>query len=67
MSLSGIEKLQKIEQVIKVGRALEQDKMMEVALLLGLTPELTKDMSIEDIFDALTVRMANLLKEIRDE
>ena len=68
--MNGLEKFDVIGKLTRLQRAMEQDDMMAVARVLGLTEELAEDMSVEEIFQSLAVRINDLVKkaqEILDE
>lgn len=53
-----------LRMMSRVNAALENDDYAELALALGMTPEMIEQMSIVEVFEAMTVRMSDLTKAI---
>lgn len=57
-------KIELLSKVAKVNTALDKNDYGELALALGLTKKMVEEMSLEDIFQAMTVRLSDLNKEL---
>lgn len=57
-------KIELLTKMAKVNSALNSNDYGQLALALGLTKAMVEEMSLEDIFEAMTVRMADLNKEL---
>ncbi len=57
-------KIELLGKLAKVNAALESNDYGQLALALGLTKAMVEEMSLEDIFEAMTVRMADLNREL---
>ena len=53
-------KLKAFSMLPKVNAALKNNDYGQLALALGMTPEMIEEMSIKEIMEAMTVRMADL-------
>jgi hypothetical protein len=59
-------KLKALSMLPKINKALEDNDYGQLALALGMTAEMINDMSIEEIMQAMTVRMADLNKTLEE-
>jgi len=57
-------KIDLLSAMAKVNAALNTNDYGQLALALGMTKAMVEEMSIEEIIDAMTVRMADLNKEL---
>ena len=57
-------KIELLGKLAKVNAALENNDYGQLALALGMTKAMVEEMSLEDIFEAMTVRMADLNREL---
>lgn len=57
-------KIELLGKMAKVNKALETNDYGQLALALGLTKAMVEEMDLQDIFDAMTVRMADLNAEL---
>jgi hypothetical protein len=57
-------KIELLTKMAKVNSALSSNDYGQLALALGLTKAMVEEMSLEDIFEAMTVRMADLNREL---
>jgi hypothetical protein len=57
-------KIELLGKLAKVNAALSSNDYGQLALALGLTKAMVEEMSLEDIFEAMTVRMADLNREL---
>ena len=57
-------KFQLLSTLSKVNKALETNDYGQLALALGMSKAMVEEMTIEDIFGAMTVRMADLNREL---
>lgn len=57
-------KIELLGKLAKVNAALESNDYGQLALALGMTKAMVEEMSLEDIFEAMTVRMADLNREL---
>jgi hypothetical protein len=53
-----------LSKISKVNQALNNNDYGQLALALGMTKEMVEEMSIDEIMQAMTVRMADLNKEL---
>jgi hypothetical protein len=53
-------KLKALSMLPKVNAALNENDYGQLALALGITPAMIEEMSIQDLMEAMTVRMADL-------
>ena len=59
-----VNKIELLGKLAKVNAALENNDYGQLALALGMTKAMVEEMSLEDIFEAMTVRMADLNREL---
>jgi hypothetical protein len=57
-------KIELLGMLAKVNKALESNDYGQLALALGMSKAMVEEMSLEDIFGAMTVRMADLNREL---
>jgi|688.fasta_scaffold2619609_2 hypothetical protein len=57
-------KIELLSTIAKVNKALESNDYGQLALALGMTKAMVEEMSINDIMEAMTVRMADLNREL---
>lgn len=57
-------KIELLGTLAKVNKALESNDYGQLALALGMSKAMVEEMSLEDIFGAMTVRMADLNREL---
>jgi len=57
-------KIELLSIIAKVNKALESNDYGQLALALGMTKAMVEEMSINDIMEAMTVRMADLNREL---
>jgi hypothetical protein len=57
-------KIELLSQMAKVNAALSTNDYGQLALALGMTKAMVEEMSIEEIIDAMTVRLSDLNKEL---
>jgi hypothetical protein len=57
-------KIELLSTIAKVNKALESNDYGQLALALGMTKAMVEEMSLEDIMGAMTVRMADLNREL---
>jgi hypothetical protein len=57
-------KITLLGMLAKVNKALESNDYGQLALALGMTKAMVEEMSIQEIMDAMTVRLADLNKEL---
>lgn len=55
-------KLELLDKIVAVNKAVESGELSAIAIALGITPEMSQDMSVRDIMEAMTVRLADLNK-----
>lgn len=60
-------KLDAMDRLLQFDDAYKQGSIAGMARAAGLTDKLVKDMSIEEIGDAISVRIADLLRIARTE
>jgi len=60
-------KLELLDKIVNVNKAVESGELSSIALALGITPEMSESMSIQDIMQAMTVRLADLNKLMEAE
>ena len=56
-------KIELLSQMAKVNAALNTNDYGQLALALGMTKAMAEEMTIEEIIQAMTVRMSDLNKE----
>jgi len=57
-------KIELLGMLAKVNKALENNDYGQLALALGMSKAMVEEMTLEDIFGAMTVRMADLNREL---
>jgi hypothetical protein len=57
-------RIELLSQMAKVNAALNANDYGQMALALGMTKAMVEEMSIPEIIDAMTVRLADLNKEL---
>jgi hypothetical protein len=57
-------KIELLSTIAKVNKALDSNDYGQLALALGMTKAMVEEMSINDIMEAMTVRMADLNREL---
>lgn len=57
-------KIELLGMLAKVNTALESNDYGQLALALGMSKAMVEEMTLEDIFGAMTVRMADLNREL---
>jgi hypothetical protein len=57
-------KIELLGMLAKVNKALESNDYGQLALALGMSKAMVEEMTLEDIFGAMTVRMADLNREL---
>jgi hypothetical protein len=57
-------KIALLGMLAKVNKALESNDYGQLALALGMTKSMVEEMSIQEIMDAMTVRLSDLNKEL---
>lgn len=57
-------KIKLLGTLAKVNKALENNDYGQLALALGMSEAMVEEMTLEDIFAAMTVRMADLNREL---
>ena len=57
-------KIELLSQMAKVNAALNTNDYGQLALALGMTKAMAEEMTIEEIIQAMTVRMSDLNKEL---
>ena len=57
-------KIELLGMLAKVNKALESNDYGQLALALGMSKTMVEEMTLEDIFGAMTVRMADLNREL---
>jgi len=62
-----VSKLELLDKIVNVNKAVQSGELSAIALALGITPEMTETMSIQDIMQAMTVRLADLNKLMETE
>jgi hypothetical protein len=60
-------KLELLDKVVAVNKAVESGELSAIAIALGITPEMSESMSLQDIMQAMTVRLADLNKLMEAE
>lgn len=60
-------KLELLDKIINVNKAVESGELSAIALALGITPAMSEQMSIKDIMEAMTVRLSDLNKLMEAE
>jgi len=59
-----VNKIELLGMLAKVNKALESNDYGQLALALGMSKTMVEEMTLEDIFGAMTVRMADLNREL---
>lgn len=57
-------KIELLSKMSKVNSALNSNDYGQLALALGITKAMVEEMTLQDIMEAMTVRMADLNKEL---
>jgi len=57
-------KLQLISKISQVNSALNSNDYGQLAIALGMTKEMVEEMSLQDIMEAMTVRLSDLNREL---
>lgn len=57
-------KIELLSTMAKVNAALNTNDYGQLALALGMTKAMVEEMTLQDIMEAMTVRMADLNKEL---
>lgn len=57
-------KIELLGMLAKVNKALESNDYGQLALALGMSKAMVEEMTLEDIFGAMAVRMADLNREL---
>jgi hypothetical protein len=57
-------KLELLSAMAKVNAALNTNDYGQLALALGMTKAMVEEMTLQDIMEAMTVRMADLNREL---
>jgi hypothetical protein len=57
-------KLELLSAMAKVNAALNTNDYGQLALALGMTKAMAEEMTVEEIIEAMTVRLADLNKEL---
>jgi hypothetical protein len=57
-------KIELLSTIAKVNKALDSNDYGQLALALGMTKAMVEEMSLEDIMGAMTVRLADLNREL---
>ena len=57
-------KIELLGMLAKVNKALESNDYGQLALALGMTKSMVEEMSLQDIMEAMTVRMSDLNREL---
>ena len=60
-------KLELLDKVVAVNKAVESGELSAIAIALGISPEMSEDMSLQDIMQAMTVRLSDLNKLMEAE
>jgi hypothetical protein len=60
-------KLELMDKVVNVNKAVESGELSAIALALGITPAMSEQMTVRDIVEAMTVRLADLNKLMETE
>lgn len=60
-------KLELLDKIVAVNKAVESGELSAIAIALGITPAMSQDMSVRDIMEAMTVRLADLNKLMETE
>lgn len=60
-------KTEALDQLLKFHKAFEQGSMTDMLKAVGITDEIAELMNIEDLGDALAVRIADLMKVANGE
>ena len=60
-------KLELLDKIINVNKAVESGELSAIAIALGITPEMSEDMTIQEILQSLTVRLSDLNKLMEAE
>lgn len=59
--------VERLRQMSKIQKALENKDFGELAIALGMTGDIFDNLPIKELIEIITVRMNDILKEAKDE
>lgn len=57
-------KLETMQRICEINEAIQANKISDVVLLSGLTMEMVEEMTMPEVFEAVSVRLNDMMKSV---